>query len=225
MRWIVTAVLTGMRQSNGMGHITGITGGAGAGKSAILKHLEKVCAGRCRIILADEAGNDIKRKGQPGYAPLVELFGNEILDGDGEIDRAKMAKAVFADPGLRIKVNGILHPLVNAFIMEEIRKVRAMSSEYILFIEAALLIENGYKEIVDELWYIYASSATRRQRLKETRGYSDERIDGIFAGQLTDGEFREAADLVIDNDGDIDEALRQVDEALADRGFIRYAEC
>ena len=85
-----------------------------------------------------------------------------------------------------------------------------------LFIEAALLIENGYDKIVDELWYIYADVEVRRQRLKASRGYSDEKIDDILKGQLSDEEFRKYADFVIDNSGDENDTRRQIDLKLGE---------
>ena len=85
-----------------------------------------------------------------------------------------------------------------------------------LFIEAALLIENGYDKIVDEMWYVYADEEVRRQRLKTTRGYSDSKIDDILKGQLSDEEFRQHADFVIDNSGDVEGMQRCIDLKLGE---------
>lgn len=85
-------------------------------------------------------------------------------------------------------------------------------------IEAALLIEDHYEEICDELWYIYAEPQVRRERLRASRGYSDEKISAIFASQLSDEEFRKHCQAVIDNSGCIEEAYKeiqgQIDKAL-----------
>ena len=83
-----------------------------------------------------------------------------------------------------------------------------------LFIEAALLIECGYDKIVDELWYIYADKEVRRQRLKESRGYSDEKIDNIFKNQLSEDKFRSHCKVVIDNSGTLEDTCKQIDRAL-----------
>ena len=86
----------------------------------------------------------------------------------------------------------------------------------LLFVEAALLIENGYKNIVDELWYVYADEDTRRKRLKESRGYWDEKITDIFKNQLDEKTFRENADFVIDNSASLDEMAAQIDIKLGE---------
>ena len=80
--------------------------------------------------------------------------------------------------------------------------------------EAALLIEAGYDADVDELWYIYCDEDERRRRLKASRGYSDEKIDSILKSQLPEDVFRQHADVVINNIGALETALREVDAAL-----------
>ena len=75
-------------------------------------------------------------------------------------------------------------------------------------------MEKGYDKILDEIWYVYASEETRRKRLKESRGYSDEKIDSIFAAQLSEEEFRKKCQRVIDNDGDFAEAKQAVDRLI-----------
>ena len=85
-----------------------------------------------------------------------------------------------------------------------------------VFVEAALLIENGYDKIADELWYVYASEDVRRQRLKDSRGYSDEKIDDIFNNQLDDETFRKHCDFVIDNSGSLKDAAREIDKKIGE---------
>ena len=83
-----------------------------------------------------------------------------------------------------------------------------------LVLEAALLIEEHYDEICDELWYIYTSEENRRVRLKESRGYSDTKIDGILKSQLTEDNYRSACAVVIDNNGPIEGTYAQIEKAL-----------
>ncbi|WP_242829318.1 dephospho-CoA kinase [Butyrivibrio sp. WCD3002] len=194
--------------------VIGVTGGVGAGKSTVLDYIEKNC--NCRIILSDKVANDIKLKGQPCYEPIVSLLSTEVLDVNGEIDKAKMASMIFSDEGLLSKVNDILHPAVNRFIFDQIEEERKKNTLDYLFIEAALLIENGYDKIVDEMWYVYADEEVRRQRLKASRGYSDKKIDDILKGQLSDEEFRQHADFVIDNSGDVEGMHRCIDLKLGE---------
>ena len=113
-----------------------------------------------------------------------------------------------------IKINQIMHPLVNSYIIELINTEKRNNIYDFLFIEAALLIENGYDKIVDELWYIYADVEVRRKRLRESRGYSDTKINNILKSQLSEDEFRKHCRVVIDNSGELDNAFRQVDAEL-----------
>jgi dephospho-CoA kinase len=198
-----------------MTKIIGITGGIGAGKSTVLKYIADNY--NCLIIFSDDVANDIKKKGFPAYDKLVELLGTGILGPDGEIDRAKMASAIFNDKNILKNVNNILHPAVNEYIINIIENEKKLCRYDFVFVEAALLIENGYDKIADELWYVYASEDVRRHRLKETRGYSDEKIDDIFSKQLDDSQFRSYCKFVIDNSGNLEDAARQVDEYIKGR--------
>ncbi len=206
-----------MKQSKlqrGRCNIIGITGGVGAGKSTILKYIEDNYSSV--IIYSDDVANDIKKKGYPAYEPIVELLGAQVLDADGEIDKKKMAERIFSDASLLEKVNNILHPAVNTFIINIIETERKKNEHDFVFVEAALLIENGYKEIADELWYVYANEDTRRKRLSSSRGYSDEKISDIFSRQLSDEEFRKSCDFVIDNSGSCEDSFKQIDKKLGE---------
>lgn len=193
--------------------IIGITGGVGSGKSAVLNYIREHY--NVRIIFTDEVANRMKEPGGLCYNDIVSLLGTDIQKADGTIDKKKMAARIFADKELLKKVNDILHPAVEAYVRSEIEKERAKNEIDFLFIEAALLIEVGYRDkFLDEMWYVYAPPDIRRQRLKESRGYLDDKIDDIFDDQLTDEVFREKCDRVIDNSGTPESAFRQADEIL-----------
>ena len=191
----------------------GITGGIGAGKSEILHYIGQHC--RCEIYLADEVAHLVKAPGTKAYGQLAELLGQEVLGADGEIDRAAMADRIFANPALLEQVNGIIHPAVREFLLEQLARVRESGEAELFFVEAALLIECGYLALVDEMWYIYADEAVRRQRLKASRGYSEEKIARIMSSQLGEAQFRESCDFVIDNSGELAESCRQIDRRLS----------
>lgn len=192
--------------------VIGITGGVGCGKSAILKHLKEKY--NCVIFLADDAAKELEKPGESCYKKLITLLGDRILEDNGEINSKKMSAAIFDDEELLKKVNDIIHPAVRVYILETIEKAKNEGFDY-FFLEAALLIECGYKEVVDEMWYIFATEDERRRRLKESRGYTDSKIDAIMASQLTEEEFRANSDFVIDNNGSIRNSLKQVDLRLA----------
>ena len=200
--------------SVGKTNIVGVTGGTGAGKSQVLMYLEQ--SFNCRVIYSDNVANDIKKKGYPAYDEIVNLLGKEILGSDGEIDKKKMASAIFNNKDILENVNNILHPKVNAFIINIMDEERRKGQLDFVFVEAALLLENGYKDLVDEMWYVYADEDIRRRRLKETRGYSDEKVTNIFGSQLDEKTFRENADFVIDNSGALEEMKAQIDNKLGE---------
>ncbi|MCR5722344.1 MAG: dephospho-CoA kinase [Lachnospiraceae bacterium] len=194
--------------------VIGITGGVGSGKSLILNYIKSHY--NCEIIMADDLAKDLCKKGELCYKPLVKLLGTDVLDKDGEINKSVMAQKIFSDDNLRIGVNNIIHPGVKKYILKRIAYLRRKRTKAFLFIEAALLIEDGYKDIVDELWYIYTDEAVRRNRLKESRGYSDEKIDSIMASQLSEEEFRLNSDFEIDNSGNSEVSFSKIRERLGD---------
>ena len=193
--------------------IIGITGGVGAGKSEVLSLIEKMT--RCVIVKADDLARSLEAKGEVCFDPLVKLLGRDVLDSDGEIDSRKMAAKIFADGNgdLRAGVNSIVHPAVKRRIKDMIKDARKGGYDH-FFIEAALLIEDHYDKIVDELWYVYADEDIRRIRLKESRGYSDEKIDGIMTSQSSDETFRKYCKVVIDNSGSITDTKEQIKQYL-----------
>lgn len=192
--------------------VIGITGGVGAGKSKVLEYLEEKY--NCQVILADKVAHMLEEKGQKCYEELIALLGEEILAPDKSIDKQKMARIIFADKDLLYKVNNIVHPAVKAFIVKTIEDKRIEGRLDFLFIEAALLIEDGYDAIVDDLWYIHSDVDVRRDRLKSTRAYSDEKIDEIIQKQLSEEEFRKHCKVIIDNSGSFIAACKQIDEKM-----------
>ena len=208
--------------------VIGITGGVGCGKSSLLSYIEKNY--NARILLADEAAHEVQEPGTDCYHRLVELLGRGILaeeepadaeETGGEeaseppIDRKKMAAAIFGDPELLAAVNGLIHPAVREMIEAEIKKERAAGVRDFFFVEAALLIECGYDEVVDEMWYIYCDPDERRRRLKASRGYSDEKIDSILKSQLSHEAFLAGTDVMIDNSGTPQESFAAIDREMA----------
>ena len=194
--------------------VIGITGGVGAGKSRILTYLEEKY--QARILMADQAAHRVKEKGQSCYEPLVSLLGREVLDEQGEIHKGRMAAMIFSEQKLLLQVNEIIHPEVRKYILGQIELERKRGEAKFFFLEAALLIEEHYDEICDELWYIYAEDSIRISRLMESRGYSREKALQIMKGQLLDEEFRKGCQFVIDNSGRLERALEQIDRKLGE---------
>ncbi|XME03915.1 dephospho-CoA kinase [Lachnospiraceae bacterium C1.1] len=192
--------------------IIGITGGVGAGKSAIMEFLGKNY--NAKVVRADEVAHLVTQPGKACYMRLVSLLNDDILREDGSIDRQKMAAKIFTDKGLLASVNSIIHPAVREYIIQDIEREEKLGKRDFYFLEAALLIEEGYEQVCDELWYIYASDDVRRQRLKMSRGYSDEKTESIMKNQLSDDMFRRYARVVIDNSGTLEESFKQIEGVI-----------
>lgn len=187
--------------------VIGITGGVGSGKSEVLAYLEKNW--NAFVCQADEVAKMLQKQGQPVYNDIIRLFGTGILLENGELDRMKLGNVVFHDSTKLKKLNEIVHPAVKQFIRSEVERKRSEGTE-IFLVEAALLLEDHYDEICDELWYIHVDNEVRRERLKKARGYSDEKIDAMFASQLSEDIFREKCDRVIENSGTFEETKEQL---------------
>jgi len=192
--------------------VIGLTGGIGSGKSTvadILREKYNAC-----ILDTDSIAKRQMEPGGESYRLVVEHFGEEILSPDGRIDRQKLADIIFRDAGKRLKINQLTHPIVLEEVKKEIESRRKSGITRYLVVETALMIESGYDYICDEVWYVYAPEEQRRRRLKESRGYSDEKIDSIMANQKKDEEFRAKYNKVIENTSDRQHLEKQVDDLI-----------
>ncbi len=195
--------------------VIGITGGVGSGKSRVLSYLEE--KHHAVICQADHVAWELQKPGQECYLEIVEHFGTCILNEDKTINRKALGQIVFGDDAQLQVLNAIMHPAVKCEIQKRISEEKA-NGRKLFFLEAALLIEEHYDEICDELWYIYTSEQIRRQRLKESRQYSDEKIDAIMATQLSEEMFRKACKNVIENNSTFEETGAKLDDAIEKLG-------
>lgn len=189
----------------------GITGGVGAGKSAILKYLEQKY--EAYIIVADELAKELEEPGKKVYEKLVQSFGDAILSQDKTIDKKAFANLIFGDEDALKKADSIIHPAVKEEILSRIKAKEAEGTGFFV-VEAALLIEEGYDKILDELWYIYADEAVRFKRLEENRGYTVEKSLSIMRRQKSDIEFRKYCNRIIDNSSELCETIDQIDAVM-----------
>lgn len=193
----------------------GITGGVGAGKSLVLNYLQNHY--NARVYLADDIANDLKLPGQSCYDKIIELLGRNIIDSEGLIDKNKMAEKIFSHKELLDEVNRIIHPAVKEYVLSQIELERKKGEIDYFILEAALLIEEGYDRILDELWYIHADTSVRSQRLKETRNYTRDKINHIMASQLSETEFRKHCKVIINNNSDEEALYSQIDHILEEK--------
>ncbi len=195
--------------------ILGITGGAGSGKTTVVEYIEQEA--ETIFLHCDVIAHELMEPGGASYAALVEEFGKEILEDVQDssrlfseqetseeklllpISRPKLSKAAMATEENRKRLNELTHPLVQKAVEAELKRLTEEGFCGVVIIEAALLIEAGYKTICDSLWYVHAPLKDRIRRMKEKRGYTDEKIANILAGQLSEEEFSAHADVVIEN--------------------------
>lgn len=191
--------------------IIGLTGGIGSGKSTVGQIMVDYFG--VTLLMTDEIGRLCMEKGQACYFQIVELFGEEILTKEKELDRQKLSSLVFADAKKLQQLNAMVHPCVKAYILEEIKKAQKEDIKY-LVIESAILIEAGYEDICEEYWYVSTSKEQRSRRLKESRGYSDYKIEAIIKNQKSEEFFMERCDKIIHNDGSLEEVRAQLENIL-----------
>lgn len=190
--------------------VIGITGGVGSGKSRVLAYLAD--AYDAVICQMDETARSLQKKGTRCFERIVETFGRKILDEQGELNRTALGSIVFSSEEKLTQLNEIVHPEVIRHVAQDIRS-KAAQGRKLYVVEAALLPDVG-KELCDELWYIYADENVRRERLKASRGYTDEKISQMIASQPQEERFRSSCSVVIDNSGTFDDTMKQIGDNL-----------
>lgn len=196
--------------------IIGITGGIGAGKSTVLRILEQDMG--AYVVEADSVAHELMLPGQTAYARIIDTFTEpdmqEALILENQmINRAVLSRLVFSDEEKLRQLNAIVHPEVKQYILSKMEEKKAEAAP-LFVIEAALLIEDGYEAICDELWYVYAAEAVRVRRLMEGRGYSAEKCRSVIENQASEDFYRRHCKHVIDNSGDVENTKKQVKELL-----------
>lgn len=195
----------------------GLTGGIGTGKTQVAGILEEFGA---LIVGADLLGHEVYRKGTDGWAEVVEAFGEEVLDSEGEVDRRKLGRIVFSDPQALSRLNAIVHPRIFRLVGERVEEARA-SGRPVTVVEAALLIEAGWDAAVDEVWVVTSSEDHVMERLRDRDNMDEDSARARIAAQMTQEERLRHADAIIDNDGNLAELRARVQELWSKRVHAR----
>ncbi|MEU3478604.1 dephospho-CoA kinase [Streptomyces sp. NPDC033754] len=182
----------------------GLTGGIGAGKSEVSRLLVSYGA---VLIDADRIAREVVEPGTPGLAAVVAAFGDDVLTGDGALDRPKLGSIVFADADRLATLNAIVHPLVGARSAE--LESRAGTGDVVVH-DVPLLTENGLAPLYDLVVVVDASPETQLDRLVRLRGMAETEARARMTAQATRAQRLAIADLVIDNDGPLDALEPQV---------------
>lgn len=185
--------------------IVGITGNIGSGKSTLCRILSLK---GFPVYSADDFGKEVLRKGAPGYAPVVEAFGEEILREDGEIETKRLGKIVFSEPEKLKLLTSITHPLIR----EKIYEVAEKHSGGVAFVEAAVLVEYGWNGLFDRIVLVYAHKGQRLIRAAKKFG-----LKGALRREKLQLPYREKlkyADFLICNTATLLHLKEQAEELL-----------
>jgi dephospho-CoA kinase len=193
--------------------VIGLTGGIAAGKSTVSEALRESGA---VVIDADKVGHEAYRPGTETYAALVDAFGDQIRAEDGEIDRRKLGAIVFADPEQRRRLQDIVWPRMKEMMRGQLAELSARGTR-LAVVEAAVLFEAGWQDLMDEVWVVQVPEEIAMQRLMTRNGFSAQDAQSRIRAQLSNEERARHADVIIDNSGDIENARRQVREFLVAR--------
>ena len=186
--------------------LVGLTGGIGSGKSTVGRMLEE----RGAVVLdADEFARRAIDPSTPGFDRVVETFGDRVLDDRGEIDRARLASIVFADPEARARLEAIVHPEVGRLLHDALEPYR--QTDRVVVYVVPLLAENHLESMFDTVVVVAAPADVRLRRLVD-RGMAEQDARARMAAQLPDGERQAVADVVVPNEGGPEDLERRVDE-------------
>jgi dephospho-CoA kinase len=192
----------------------GLTGGIGCGKSTVDGMMREL---GCRVIDADEISRNLAKPGQPAYNEIVAAFGKEILQADGQMDRAKVAHLVFSDASKLSTLNKILHPRVIAEEERQLVEIARTEPNAMAVVEAALLIEAGHHKILERLIVVWCRPEQQIERLTNPHGRAMSRDDAMqrIAAQIPLDEKRRMATDEIDNSGSLEATQKQVEDLVA----------
>ena len=191
--------------------MVGLTGGIGAGKSAVARRL----SGHGAVVIdSDRLAREVVATGTDGLAEVVAAFGAGVLGADGDLDRPALGQRVFGDDAARRRLEAIIHPRVRARTAE---LARAANHDAIVVNDVPLLIEAGLAPTYHLVVVVLADAETRIRRLADTRGMSREQAVARIAAQADDDRRRAVADVVIENDTGLDALHAQVDRLWRDR--------
>ncbi|MFS2291869.1 MAG: dephospho-CoA kinase [Actinomadura sp.] len=196
----------------------GLTGGIGAGKSAV----SALLAERGAVVIdADKIAREVVEPGTPGLAAVVAEFGEDVLLPSGGLDREKLGRIVFNDPDRLEALNAIIHPLVAERVQE---LMDAAPDDAVVVYDVPLLVEKGLASMYDEVVVVDAPEEVQVERLVAHRGMREEDARARMANQASREERRAVATHVIDNSGTLDDLKAQVDdlwETLAARAAAK----
>lgn len=198
-----------------MPKVIGLTGGIASGKSTVSELLSVF---GFKVVDADKAAREAVKKGSKGLAQVREVFGDEAIDENGEMNRRYMGDLVFNHPEKRLELNAIIHPIVRDIMEEE--KQEYLKQGYNVIMDIPLLFENELENTVDEVWVVYTSESIQMDRLMQRNNLSLEDAKARVYSQISIDKKSRMADHVIDSLGDKLELKQNLERLLEEEGYI-----
>jgi dephospho-CoA kinase len=191
----------------------GLTGGIGSGKSEVSRRLAALGA---IVIDADKVAREVVEPGTPGFAAVAAEFGKDVVRADGSLDREGIGRVVFNDPDALKRLNAIVHPLVGERIAAIMADVERDHPDGVVVYDVPLLVENNLQGGYDVVLVVAAERQTQLRRLVEDRGMTQDDAEARIAAQAPLEAKLAVADVVIDNNGSLEDLDRQVGQVWAD---------
>ena len=192
-----------------MAFVIGLTGGIGSGKSAATAIFDELGAG---IVDTDVIARELTRDGGAAMPAIRERFGPEYVAADGSLDRARMRRLVFQDPGAKRDLEAILHPLIRA---ESRARIAASDRPYAIVVVPLLLETGAYRELTDRVLVVDSAEERQVERAARRSAITEDEVRAIMAAQLPRASRLAGADDVLSNDGSMDELRHRVTELHA----------
>ncbi len=193
-------------------YVIGLTGGIGSGKSTVAELLREQGA---VLLNADLVAHEAYQPGRPAHQEIVQAFGREVVAEDGTIDRKKLGAIVFADPRDLKRLNAITHPRMKGMMREKLLELERSGVD-VAVLEAALLFDAGWDDLVDEAWVTVAPPEVAARRTAERSGITEAQVLERIKAQMSNEERKQRAHVVIDTDGDMEGTQRQALEHWAE---------
>ena len=194
--------------------IIGLTGGIACGKSTVSTELRTLGAA---IIDADALAHELSQPHRPIYNAYVERFGSEIVAADGTLDRAAIARRVFADPAVRAEVEAIAHPIIRTAAEERLCAARDENKRAAV-LDVPLLFEAGWDVLADEVWVVALPAEEQLERLlARDKSMSEGEARARISAQMSLAEKCARADIVIDNSGTAKETRECIEQLWRER--------